>query len=86
MDPLDDRIVQLTLAVERRTVIGVALGMLMERFGFGQDDAFAYLRRCSQAQNRKLYEIAAEFTETRRLPEAGARPQSAEPSGSVLPG
>jgi AmiR/NasT family two-component response regulator len=72
-----ERIEQLTEAVEHRTAIGVALGMLMERFGFTQDEAFGYLRRCSQAQNRKLYDIAVEFAETRRLPQAAPRPRSA---------
>lgn len=77
MDSQVERIEQLTLAVEHRTVIGIALGMLMERFDFDRDDAFAYLRRCSQAQNRKLYDIAAEFAQDRQLPQATPRPRSA---------
>ncbi len=77
MDAHLERIEQLTEAVEHRTVIGIALGMLMERFGFSQDEAFAYLRRCSQAQNRKLYDIAVECAHTRRLPQAFPRPRSA---------
>jgi AmiR/NasT family two-component response regulator len=77
MDSDVERIEQLTQAVEHRTVIGIALGMLMERFDFGQEEAFAYLRRCSQGQNRKLYDIALEFTETRRLPQPSERPRSA---------
>jgi AmiR/NasT family two-component response regulator len=77
VDRHTERIEQLTQAVEHRTVIGVALGMLMERFGFSQDEAFGYLRRCSQAQNRKLYDIAVEFVETRQLPQATPRPRSA---------
>ena len=72
-----ERIEQLTQALEHRTVIGIALGMLMERFEFDQDEAFAYLRRCSQGQNRKLYDLAVEFVETRRLPQASRRPRSA---------
>jgi len=71
------QIQQLTEAVERRTTIGIALGMLMERFDFDQDQAFDYLRRCSQSQNRKLYDICADFAATRRLPQTTADQQSA---------
>jgi AmiR/NasT family two-component response regulator len=72
-----ERIEQLTQAVEHRTVIGMALGMLMERFGLDHDGAFARLRRCSQDENRKLYDIAVELTSTRQLPEATRRSRSA---------
>jgi AmiR/NasT family two-component response regulator len=71
------RIEQLTEAVEHRTVIGQASGMLMERFDFSADEAFRYLRQCSQAQNRKLYEIALEFVRTRQLPESRSHSRSA---------
>jgi AmiR/NasT family two-component response regulator len=54
--------------VEHRTAIGKALGMLMERFDLSDDDASAYRCRCSQTQNRKLYDIAAEMVETRETP------------------
>ena len=65
-----ETIEQLTQAVENRTVIGQALGILMERFSFDADQAFDYLARCSKEQNRKLYAIAVEFVETRELPQA----------------
>jgi AmiR/NasT family two-component response regulator len=39
----------------------------MERFGLDDDDAFAYLARCSQTQNRKLYDIAVELVEFRGI-------------------
>jgi AmiR/NasT family two-component response regulator len=69
MDEDDRRLVeQLTVAVEHRTVIGMALGILMERFDLGPDEAFARLRRVSSLQNRKLYNIACEFVDTRALP------------------
>lgn len=77
MDSQVERIEQLTLAMRHRTVIGIALGMLMERFDFSQDEAFGYLRRCSQTQNRKLYDIATEFAESRQLPPADPRRRSA---------
>lgn len=71
------RIEQLTEAVEHRTTIGIAIGILMERFDFDHEAAFDYLRRCSQGQNRKLYDICAEFAASRLLPQLGANSQSA---------
>jgi AmiR/NasT family two-component response regulator len=71
------QIEQLTEAVEHRTTIGIALGILMERFEFDHDQAFDYLRRCSQAQNRKLYDICAEFTTSRQLPQMSPTSQPA---------
>jgi AmiR/NasT family two-component response regulator len=71
------QIEQLTQAVEHRTTIGIALGILMERFDFDDDEAFDYLRRCSQAQNRKLYDICSEFVVTRELPQMSPTSQLA---------
>jgi len=71
------RIQQLTEAVEHRTTIGIAIGMLMERFQFDHDEAFDYLRRCSQGQNRKLYDICVDFTVSRLLPQTHADSRSA---------
>ena len=68
---------QLTRAVERRTTIGIALGILMERCDLEHEQAFDYLRQCSQHQNRKLYDIAAELAETRRLPQIHPSRESA---------
>jgi AmiR/NasT family two-component response regulator len=59
------RIEQLTTALEHRTRIAMALGILMERFDIDDGPAFDYLRRLSSHQNRKLYEIAIEVVETR---------------------
>ena len=64
-----DLIHQLTEAVAHRTTIGVALGILMERFDFDREAAFGYLRRISQRQNRKLYDIAVEISEARQVPQ-----------------
>ena len=71
------QIEQLTQAVKHRTTIGIALGMLMERFDFDHDQAFDYLRQCSQSQNRKLYDICSEFTVSRQLPQTSRTSQSA---------
>ena len=49
---------QLQQAVESRTVIGQAEGILMERFNIPPDQAFAVLRRVSQEHNVKLNRIA----------------------------
>ncbi|WP_231388960.1 ANTAR domain-containing protein [Marmoricola sp. URHB0036] len=51
----------LETALERRTVIGQATGLVMERFGLSAEVAFEVLRRLSQEQNRKLHDIAAEL-------------------------
>jgi AmiR/NasT family two-component response regulator len=67
-DELQQKVEQLEEALETRTVIGQALGMLMERFDMGKDEAFAFLVRCSSHENRKLHVIATQVVETRRLP------------------
>jgi len=58
----------LTIAVDRRTTIGKAIGMIMERFELSDDRAFDVLRRLSSHENRKIYDIAAQLVPTRRLP------------------
>jgi AmiR/NasT family two-component response regulator len=69
MEPEDQRrLEQLTVAVEHRTTIGIAMGILMERLQISREDAFACLRRSSSVHNRKLYDIACEFVVTRELP------------------
>src|SRR4029453_8221774 len=57
------------VAMASRTIIGQAEGILMERLGIDADQAFAYLRRVSQSENRKLIMICSEIVETRRLPQ-----------------
>ncbi len=71
------QIEQLTEAVEHRTEIGMALGMIMERFDVDHEEAFAYLVRCSSHQNRKLYDIAVECVQTRQLPQPDQASESA---------
>ncbi|WP_313404476.1 GAF and ANTAR domain-containing protein [Aeromicrobium sp.] len=48
-------------ALAHRTVIGQAQGILMERYQLTPDQAFATLVRVSQAQNRKLRNIALDL-------------------------
>jgi AmiR/NasT family two-component response regulator len=59
---------QLTDALEHRTAIGIAIGILMERFQVDDAQAMEYLKRLSSHQNRKLHDIAAEIADTRRVP------------------
>lgn len=56
-------------AVEGRTIIGQAQGILMERFDLDAARSFAVLRRFSQAQNLKLRHVAALVVENGSLPE-----------------
>jgi GAF domain-containing protein len=61
-------IAQLKFAVDGRTVIGQAQGILMERFGIDPTQAFAVLARVSQAGNVKIREVAEQLVLTRTLP------------------
>jgi GAF domain-containing protein len=54
---------ELHTALATRKTIGQALGILMERYGIDQDQAFAYLTRESSTTNRKLRDIAAELVQ-----------------------
>jgi GAF domain-containing protein len=45
-------------AVETRTTIGRAVGIVMERYGLSEDRAFAFLSRTSQQHNVKLRHVA----------------------------
>lgn len=56
-------------ALETRTVIGQAQGLLMERFEIDADRAFATLRRFSQHHNLKLKALCHQLVETRALPQ-----------------
>ncbi|WP_195909222.1 ANTAR domain-containing protein [Microlunatus sp. Gsoil 973] len=69
-----EEIVTLGEAVQSNRVIGIALGILVERYGIAPDVAFTYLRRLSQDNNRKLRELAAELVETGRLLDQVPRP------------
>lgn len=58
----------LTRALDSRSVIGQAMGILMERFQLGADPAFQVLARVSSHSNRRIVDIASELVETRRDP------------------
>jgi AmiR/NasT family two-component response regulator len=64
----DELLAQLREAVEHRTVIGIAIGVVMERLDLERDAAFEHLRTMSSHLNRKLYDIAVDVSAHRRLP------------------
>ena len=62
LDPATE-IAQLRTAVEHRDIIGMAKGLMMERYDVDADAAFAILRRASQRSNTKLVKVAAEMVD-----------------------
>lgn len=57
-------------ALEGRTVIGQATGILMERFDMTSDRAFRLLSKISQDRNLKLRQLAEQIVQTRAVPKA----------------
>jgi transcriptional regulator with GAF, ATPase, and Fis domain len=53
----------LNAALTSRTTIGIALGIVMERYGMDQDRAFRYLTRVASSSETKLREVAAHLVE-----------------------
>jgi GAF domain-containing protein len=62
------REMHLNLAIESRHLVGMAQGILMERFALDADGAFSVLRRYSQECNMKLRVVAQQLLDTRTLP------------------
>lgn len=58
-------------ALEARGHIGMAMGILVERYGLGIDAAFQVLVRYSQHHNLKLREVASLLVESGDLPDSG---------------
>jgi GAF domain-containing protein len=50
-------------AVRTRTLIGEAVGLVMERFGLSDERAFAFLKRLSSHRNVKMRTIAQELVD-----------------------
>jgi len=59
---------ELRRAIDGRHMIGMAQGILMERFKLDADQSFSVLRRYSQDRNVKLREVANQLVESRTLP------------------
>jgi GAF domain-containing protein len=57
-------------AMDARKVIGIAMGILMERYSIDADRAFTVLQRYSQTHNIKLRQVAQQVADRRALPEA----------------
>jgi GAF domain-containing protein len=51
-------------AITTRQQIGQAVGIVMERYGLSEDQAFAFLTRLSSQRNVKMRQVAAEFIAT----------------------
>jgi len=56
-------------AMQTRSTIGEAIGIVRERFGLTSDQAFGVLRRMSSQHNIKLHQVAQTLVETGALPD-----------------
>lgn len=70
---------QLSTAIGTRTLIGAAVGIVMERYGMNQSSAFSYLTRQASAQNRKVRTVAQDLVDS-----VGER-QGTSPAEPALP-
>lgn len=61
---------ELRTAIGSRHVIGMAQGILIERFGLTQDSSFDLLRRLSSMHETKVHDVAQELVRSGRLPGA----------------
>jgi hypothetical protein len=73
---------ELQEAMQSRQRIGVAVGILMQRYEMNEDRAFAFLVRASSHSNVKLRDVAAEVVATAGRETPGDR----EDGGSRQPG
>jgi AmiR/NasT family two-component response regulator len=55
--------------MDARKVIGIAMGILMERYSIDPDRAFTVLQRYSQTNNIKLRDVAQQVADRRELPD-----------------
>lgn len=75
-------------ALETRDLIGQAKGIIIAAMGCSADEAFVLLRKQSQAENRKLQDVAAEISrkaQRRHLSTSSAdSPTSASPRPGII--
>ena len=69
-------------AMQSRSTIDHAVGILVARGGRSPDDAFQVLVRASQRQNRKLRDVAAEIVE-RAIEHQPTSPATTHPTGEA---
>ena len=62
-----EKVRHLNVALVRRDLIGQAKGILMERFNISAEQALRTLVRVSQDNNRKLFDVAEELSQTGHL-------------------
>ena len=63
-----DKIANLETALLSSRLIGMAIGVVVERCRLGADDAFRFLVSVSQHEHRKLRDIAADLVYTGIVP------------------
>jgi response regulator NasT len=74
---LTEQVGRLESALERRAVIERAKGILMERHGIGDREAFDRLRTHARSNNRTVVDVAGSVTEGHALLGADGTPRSA---------
>jgi hypothetical protein len=75
-----DEIVGLRRALRTSRTIGVAIGILVERYDISPDVAFAHLSRISQNSNRQLRNLAEELVTSGQTPMDDPQCGALEPS------
>jgi response regulator NasT len=70
---LSDKVDQLEGALDRRAIIERAKGILMERHGITEQQAFDKLRASARASNRRVVDLARAVSDTRPLLPSNAR-------------
>lgn len=66
----NQQVAQLETGLRSSRRIGIAIGVVMERYRLSADEAFGVLQRLSQERNEKLRTIAERIVETGQLPGA----------------
>lgn len=61
---------QYEAALDSRTIIAQACGLMMERYDLSATGALALLTRISNTENVRMRDIAAELVLSRQLPKA----------------
>lgn len=62
------QVAQLEVGLRSSRRIGIAIGVVMERYRLSAEEAFGVLQRLSQERNEKLRAIAERIVETGELP------------------